>query len=192
MSNAGLVVAHILVSVFLVPQEFETKSATVKHQEALVVGISTETSEQWIGFLLSEGIGFSVEQAGSNLMVSQGALPILEKAKEIPTLEQEAKRAIAERRIEMRIGDLWPQVTKPAVCIAVSNEDSSEMSIEETVVFVVAPNFPQEDQDQLVQIIDDVAGPVQTERVRILGSIPPGTSPDRTIAHRRSVSLAQR
>jgi len=161
----------------------------MKH--ALVRGVSAPTSEAWIGFLLNEGVKFSIEEKGTLVKVDREPIPILEKAKTIPGLMVEAERSIAERKIEQRISSLWPEVSDPAICLARSDE-VDRGSLEDTSVFAVVRNFPINDREKLVEIVNEFAGPVDGNRVAILGGVASIQNIHDGDGKQSSVSIARR
>lgn len=190
MSYTGWVVAQILASILFFPHSYEQKTVVGQNEQTLIQGISEETSEEWIGFLLAEGVGFSIQGSGSNVMVADHAIEILEKAKQVEVLQAEAERAMAERRIEARITELWPRVPRASVCISPESTDPGTSPRTNDAVFVVAPNFPREQKADLHEVIEEFVPGIDSRRIQILGSVESGGEKDRTRIARGNAGLS--
>jgi hypothetical protein len=171
MSCTAFLMVQIFASAFLVPHPYEYKTATRTNDQVLIQGVSEETAEEWVGFLLAEGVGFSIQGSGSELLVGSNPIAILQEAQLIGGLEREARRALQERRIESRVSEMWPQVSRSSVCIASESVNEDESSVSREVVFVVAPNFPRDQIGQLHQVVGEYVKGVSPDRIQVLGSV---------------------
>ncbi|MCA9443535.1 MAG: hypothetical protein KC964_22230 [Candidatus Omnitrophica bacterium] len=168
MTNTGLVIAHILVSVFLTPQKVEYKTATVEYSETLVRGVSAKTSDEWFDFLLTEGVAFSIRENGRDVYVRRNAIDLLAKAEKREALASEAKRSLKERSIERQVRAMWPQVEKPAVCFAPAEDENGRNDGFDSVI-VMARNLPESEKPSLQSMIRKELSSEKEPNILILG-----------------------